>query len=190
MSGCIIGAYGYQRSGKTLIAYLIAEKYRALGCKVYSNMIVKEWTTIKSLNEIPLDYKPKVLLLDELYYFMDSRQFQNNAKSSIFFTTIGKQNILFIYTAINPDMIEKRIREQTNYMYIVKPNKDFIYYKIIDVQRSKEKVHILEKSAKLFESVKYDTQQIPEYIDTNIDFDKNFIKNIKENINIKGVIEL
>lgn len=28
MAGIIIGAYGFQRSGKTLLAYMIAEGYR------------------------------------------------------------------------------------------------------------------------------------------------------------------
>jgi hypothetical protein len=177
MSGCIIGAYGFQRSGKTLIAYELAERFKAKGCEIYSNMNVEGWNNITSLDDIKLDFKPKVLLLDELYLFMDSRMFANNAKSSIFFTTIGKQNILFIYTSVSPDMIEKRIRDQTNYTFLVKSDSKNIYYRAIDVQRKNSRDFILEKNEELFKSLKYDTTQIPNYVDCDL---KGFVNNLKK----------
>lgn len=184
MAGIIIGAYGFQRSGKTLLAYMIAEGYRKKGCKVYTNMNTSNFINIKSLNDIPFDYKPKVLLLDEVYYFLDSRTWKNNTESSIFFNTIGKQNILLILTAISPDMIEKRLREQHNYMYLVKSDKDNIYYKMIDIQRRKSKIFTLRKSEELFKKLNYDTKQVPDFIDINI---KDFNKKVSINKNDKDI---
>jgi hypothetical protein len=176
MSGIIAGAYGYQRSGKTLIAYMIADKYHRMGFEVYSNMNVEGWNKINSLTDIPFNYEPKVLLLDEVYYFMDSRNWKNNTDSSIFFNTIGKQNILLLLTAISPDMVELRLREQHNYMFLVKSDKHYIYYKLLDVVRKKEREFILPKSEGLFKKLRYDTNQIPDMVDCSV---KDFAKKVK-----------
>ena len=192
MAGIIIGCYGYQRSGKTLLAYLLADSYRKRGCEVYSNMEVSKWHKIKALTDLPFDNKPKVLLLDEVYYFMDSRNWQNNTESSIFFNTIGKQNILLLMTAISPDMVEMRLRNQHNYMYLVKSDDKYIYYRVLDIVRKKYKDFYLEKNKELFENVQYDTLQVPDIIDCSL---KDFSKKVKQNTGIlnknrKGSINL
>jgi hypothetical protein len=183
MPGCISGFYGFQRSGKTLMAYLIAENmHNNLSVPVYSNMEVPGWITIEALTDIPLNYKPKVLLLDETYYFMDSRSWQDNKESSIFFNTIGKQQICLMLTAIDPGEVEIRLRRQHNFMYIVKSDELNIYYRVIDVQRNKLKDFSIKKTPEFFAKLKYDTNQVPGYVDCNI---KNFIKSrnkILENI--------
>lgn len=178
MAGAIVGFYGFQRSGKTLMAYITAEQYRLKGCQVYTNMDCPDFTTIKSLTDIPLDYKPKVLLLDEAYYFLDSRNWKNNTNASIFFNTIGKQNILLLLTSISPDMLEKRLREQHNYIYFVRSDSKFIHYKILDVQRQREKIFRLEKTQELFDSLRYDTTQVPDIVDVNL---REFAKSVKGN---------
>lgn len=177
MSGCIIGAFGYQRSGKTLMSYLLAYSYYRKGCKVYTNMDVPEFTKINSLMDIPFNSEAKVLLLDEVYWFMDSRKSYQNADASIFFNTCGKQNILLIITAISPDMIEKRLREQMNYVYLVKSDVNQIHYKLFDTQRGTSSIFHLEKSPKLFQSLTYDTLQIPSYIDCDL---KQFRKKVDD----------
>ncbi len=178
MAGMIAGFYGFQRSGKTLLAYLIAESLKSkYGIKVYTNMNVKGYKKIYSLNEIPLDYKPKILLLDEAYYFMDSRNWKNNTDTTIFFNTIGKQNILMLLTAISPDMIEKRLREQHNYMFIAKSNEIYISYKIVDIQRNKKSELNIKKSKEIFKKVKYDSMQVPDMVDCSIE---QFNKKIRE----------
>lgn len=179
MAGIIVGAYGYQRSGKTLIAYEIADSYYQKGCEVYSNMTVRGWNKIDSLTEIPFNNQPKVLLLDEVYYFMDSRNWKNNTDASIFFNTIGKQNILLLLTAISPDMVEMRLRDQHNYMFLVKSDKHFIYYKLLDVVRKREREFILPKTEELFNGIRYDTNQIPDLVDCSL---KDFAKKVKLDI--------
>jgi hypothetical protein len=131
MPGCILGCYGYQRSGKTLFAYIIAESFKnRYDIPVFSNMHVDGWTTISALSDIPQDKKPKVLVLDEVYFFMDSRTWQQNTQASIFFNTLGKQNIFLIMTAIDPAEVEIRLRKQHNYMCLCKSNEDYIYCRI------------------------------------------------------------
>ncbi len=173
MAGLICGFYGFQRSGKTLLATMIAEGYRRKGVKVYTNMDVAGFIKIRALNELPCDKNPKVLLLDEAYYFLDSRSWEKNTKSSIFFNTLGKQNVLFLFTAISPDMIDMRIRKQQNYVFIAKGTEKAISYKVLDIQRQRMRLFVMPKTEDVFRYVQYQTLEVPDYVDCN--FDK-FIK--------------
>lgn len=177
MPGCIIGSYGYQRSGKTLLMYLQAEKYRQLGCRVYSNMNVPGWEKIEALTDLPFDFSPKVLLLDEAYFFLDSREFQDNTKATIFFNTLGKTNTCLMITAVDPGTIEKRLRNQHNYMFIAKKSGNIIYYKAIDVVRGQTRIIKIHTNEKLYSMCKYDHQQIPDIVDCRLD---GFIEKVKE----------
>ncbi len=177
MSGCICGFYGYQRSGKTLLAYLKAEMYRNQGCQVYSNMIVPNWNKIDKLTDLPFDFKPKVLLLDEAYFFLDSREFQDNTKATIFFNTIGKTNTLLMVTAVDPGTIEKRLRNQHNYMFIAKKQNTTIHYKCMDIVRNKTQIIRIKADEHLYSMLKYDHQQIPDLIDCKLD---GFIEKVRE----------
>lgn len=185
MSGIIVGYFGYQRSGKTLLAYTHAEKYRLQGCKVYSNMTVPDWITIKALTDIPFNDEPKVLLLDEAYYFLDSRTWHKLKDSSIFFNTIGKQNILLMLTSINPEMIEVRIRQQFNYVFMAKGDNVKITYRVIDCQRMKAKNFIVYKTPELFKNVRYDTKQVPDYIDTDLKTFRSKVEEYQNKNNLK-----
>ena len=155
MAGCIMGAYGYQRSGKTMLMYLKAEQYRKMGCKVYSNMIVPEWNKIERLVDLPFDFEPKVLLLYEAYFFLDSREFQDNTKATIFFNTIGKTNTLLMVTAVDPMTIEKRLRNQHNFMFIAKKDNRYINYLALDVVRQTRRVIKIPLTEELYSSVFY-----------------------------------
>lgn len=188
MAGAIIGSYGFQRSGKTLISFLIAEKYRQeQNINVYSNMKVPDWVHLERLSDLPVNNEPKVLLLDEAYFFLDSRNWKNNAESTIFFNTIGKQNILLLLTAIDPSEVDIRIRRQHNYLIIVKKTitkeSEKLNYRLFDIQRDKVKDFNLQLNQQVFNKITYDTLQIPMPIDLDI---KNFIEKVKQyNNNIK-----
>lgn len=173
MAGLICGFFGYQRSGKTLMAYLLATSFNKIGMNVYTNMNVSGWITIKSLNDIPLDYKPKVLLLDECYYFLDSRNWSNNTSASIFMNTIGKQSILLLYTSITPEMIDKRLREQSNYIFMAKKSETYISYKMFDCIRQKSRLFKIDTVNFDWSQVKYNTLEVPDYIEVQF---KNFNK--------------
>ena len=183
MAGKIVGFYGFQRSGKTLLASILAEYLRkSYGIPVYTNMSVENWTTIKSISDIPFNFEPKICLLDEIYFSLDSRAWKDNATSSIFLNTIGKQEILFLYTAISPDMVEMRLRDQTELMFIAKNIKsDYIEYMVIDTYRKSSNNILLKKNEQIFNYVKYDTKQVPGIVKFDIDYEKFFKLNEKEN---------
>jgi hypothetical protein len=180
MAGLIVGFFGYQRSGKTLLAYLMAESYRNRGIEVYSNMIVPEWNKISSLDEIPEDKKPKVLVLDEIYYFLDSRTWNSNTGATIFINTIGKRNILLLMTAIKPDMIEMRLREQMNYMVMAMGTESHIKYKMLDIIKNKSAMYTLEKTKELFQGIKYKTLDVPDFVDITFTKKSKIKKGVKE----------
>lgn len=177
MAGCIIGAYGYQRSGKTMLMYLKAEQYRKMGCEVYSNMIVPGWNKIERLVDLPFDFKPKVLLLDEAYFFLDSREFADNTKATIFFNTIGKTNTLLMVTAVDPSTIEKRLRNQHNFMFIAKKDNRYINYLALDVVRQTRRIIQIPLTENLYNELKYDHQQIPDIVDCRLD---GFVEKVRE----------
>lgn len=177
MPGLIVGAYGYQRSGKTLIAFLLAEKYYKLGIPVYTNMLVDGYIHIEKLDDIPVNNTPKVLLLDEVQYFLDSRTWNDNQESSIFFNSIGKMNVLLLLTTIHPEMVEKRLRQQHNYVILVKSDPNFIYYRIKDNVRGTYKDFTLKKGPELFCQVRYDTNQVPSYVHCNL---KKFNEKVRQ----------
>lgn len=176
MAGKIVGFFGFQRSGKTLLASILAEYLRRdYEIPVYTNMSVENWTTIYAISEIPFDFKQKVVLVDELYFSLDSRTWKDNTSSSIFLNTIGKQDILFLYTAISPDMVEMRLREQTELIFIAKNiSSEYIEYLVIDTYRKTSNKFLLKKTNQTFEYVKYNTLQVPSMIKFDIDYNKFF----------------
>lgn len=175
MAGKIVGFCGLQRQGKTLGAVFLALKLKEkFGIPVFTNMFIPGCKTVTSINEIPFDYQPKVFLVDELYFSLDSRAWKDNTACSIFINTIGKQNILFLYTAISPDMVEMRIRKQTEFMVFAKKHKGFIEYGILDCYRNKMENYILQLNDDLFNFCTYDTSQVPDLVNFNVDFNKYF----------------
>lgn len=175
MAGKIVGCFGYQRQGKTLFSVYLALLLRDnLNIPVYTNMSIAGCTTVNSINEIPFDYQPKIFLVDEIYFSLDSRNWKNNSSCSIFINTIGKQNILFLYTAISPDMVEMRIRKQTEFMIFAKKHKSFIEYGILDCYRNVMNKVNLPTNTELYEYCKYDTSQVPFLVDFNVDFTEYF----------------
>ena len=184
MAGKIVGFFGFQRSGKTLLASILAEHLRQTHeIPVYTNMSVENWTSIKSISDIPFDFEPKTVLVDEIYFSLDSRAWKDNTSSSIFLNTIGKQNILFMYTAISPDMVEMRLREQTELIFIAKNiTEEFIEYMVIDTYRKTSNSILLKKNENVFNYVKYDTLQVPNLVKFDIDYKKFFkLEDEKEN---------
>lgn len=177
MAGIIVGAYGFQRSGKSLVSFLMAEHYYKKGIPVYTNVHVEGYNKIERLDDIPFNTSPKVLWLDEVQYYLDSRNWQNNTQSSIFFNTIGKMNILLLLTTIHPDMVEIRLRRQHNFVFLVKSDSKNIYYRLIDNVRGNKKDFMIKKTEKLFEKVRYNSELVPDYVDCDL---KRFVEKVKE----------
>ena len=178
MPGCIIGCVGKQRSGKTLISYLLAKAlYRSAHAagydlRVYSNLYSPEdtfFTYISSISEVPLDLDPKIVLIDEIYNGCDSQDYKKLKEISIFLNTIGKQNCLFIYTTIEAGMVYNRFRSQTNVFILAKKTGAFVSYRFYYPDTGGVRDLCLELTPELFSSVKYDTNFIPVVFDWRMD---------------------
>jgi len=180
MSGLIIGAQGLQRSGKTMIMYRIAKQiHDATGIPVYTNLVTNEnnWHFINSITEIPFNFKPKIALIDEIYNGADAQNWKKLSEVSIFVNTIGKQNILFLYTTIDFNMVFNRIRTQNRYSILVKADEKNIYYRVIDPQSMNKSDYKVQKNQQLFSSLNYDHEYVPLGFDWNMkEFQKKLVK--------------
>lgn len=174
MPGAIIGIYGQQRSGKTLIAYKLVKALQQacmrqnIALPVYTNLYSpkdKGFTFTNSMDELPLDLSPKVVLIDEIYNGCDAQDYRKLKDISIFINTLGKQNCLFVFTSIDAQMVYNRIRNQMNVVILVKGSDSHIHYKMVYMNTGKTVDLVVEKNAALFEDVYYDTNFIP------LDFD-------------------
>ena len=169
MPGAMIGIFGKQRSGKTLWAYrfckslLDAAQRDGYYLPVYSNLYTtdKRFIYINSLDYIPLNLDPKVVLIDEIYNGCDAQDYKKLKDISIFINTLGKQNCLFLFTSIDASMVYNRIRNQMNAVVFVKGTADTIFYKMILLDTMKEFDYTVPKTPELFQSIDYDTNFIP-----------------------------
>lgn len=178
MPGSIIGLVGKQRSGKTLMSYLLAKslyqtaKDSGYLLRCYSNLYSPEddfMTYISSISEIPLDLEPKIVLIDEIYNGCDSQDYKKLKDISIFLNTIGKQNCLFLYTTIEAGMVYNRFRNQTNTFVLVKKVNDVIFYRFFYPDIGTYNDLQLKLTPELFASVHYDTNFIPVVFDWRMD---------------------
>jgi hypothetical protein len=174
MPGAIMGIYGQQRSGKTLIAYKLVKGLCGLACnmgvnlRVYTNLYCprdNNFKYVNSIDELPLDLEPKIVLIDEIYNGCDAQDYRKLKDISIFINTIGKQNCLFVFTSIDANMVYNRIRNQMGICVLVKSSASHIHYKFLYLNSGGECDYVVKKDAGLFEGVYYDTDFIP------LDFD-------------------
>ncbi|MBQ7776411.1 MAG: ATP-binding protein [Lachnospiraceae bacterium] len=170
MPGTILGIYGQQRSGKTLMAYKLTktlqQQAKAQGepIRVYTNLYCPKdegFVFVNSIDELPLDLEPKIVLIDEIYNGCDAQDYRKLKDISIFINTLGKQNCLFVFTSIDATMVYNRIRNQMKMVILVKGAAQHIHYKLLNMSNGKASDYVVEKNAKLFEDVNYDTDFIP-----------------------------
>lgn len=170
MSGSICLFSGLQRSGKTFLPTLISTYYnKKFDIPVYTNMDDKDFIRISKLTDIPLDKESKILLLDELHFYLNSRNFKQQADYIYFLNTICKRNIMLLGTTITPDMVDKNLRIQLNYFVLCKKDNFNLYYKIFDMQSQSYKLLTFKRDPNLFDYVNYDTNEIPKMFHFNIE---------------------
>lgn len=198
MPGGIIGIYGAQRSGKTLVSYLIAQHLYdyylseyGKPIRIFTNLFVRpnddiEMTYVNSISELPLDMEPKIIILDEIYNGTDANDFRKLKDISIFINTIGKQNALLIYTSIDDSMVYNRIRNQCNLILLVKKLDKNIYYRSVEPNTLTVKDYKVKMCPELFSRVHYDTNFIPLMFDWKMDsWQHKLIEFYKQNFNIE-----
>lgn len=174
MPGIMMGIFGHQRSGKTLLAYKFAKNLQdnclanGVNLPVYTNLYAPADTNFKYVNSVgalPLDLDPKIVLIDEIYNGCDSQDYRKLKDISIYINTLGKQNCFFIFTSIDAQMVYNRIRNQMNVAALVKADSEYIFYKLLMLDSMKEINFRVLKCPDFFVDVNYDTNFIP------LDFD-------------------
>ena len=116
---------------------------------IYTNLFVRDddaFTYVNSIDELPLDLDPKIVLIDEIYYGCDAQDYRKLKDISIFINTIGKQNCLFIWTSIGVEMVYNRIRNQSNLVILVKANAKQIFYKLVFTDSMRQGDYVVEKT--------------------------------------------
>lgn len=177
MPGGICGIFGKQRSGKTLFAYTMAKSIqqqmaqRGYFLRVYTNLYSTEpgFVYFNSIDALPLDLEPKIVLIDEIYNGIDAQDWKKLKNISIWINTLGKQNVFLIFTSIEAGMIYNRLRSQMDLCVLVKGTTKTIYYRLLFVSYENKHVDLkVDKTPELFKDVKYDSNFIPQEFDVTM----------------------
>jgi len=117
----IISYRGNQRSGKTFRMTLDALRISALhDTPIYSNypIFVGNVFTYRDLTEL-FSIRNSIIIVDEINTALDSRNYEKKAVIDFthFFQQMGKLGNTFLYSAQRIHTVEKRIRDNTDYVY-------------------------------------------------------------------------
>lgn len=115
---------GEQNSGKTLSLTYYAYKYFKEGFKIYSNYNLNfpheklDRETLESYTTGKIQFSKSVFCIDELYLIFDSRNFGRKFSKifSYFVLQTSKRNVHLLGTAQFFNTIDKRFRENTNFL--------------------------------------------------------------------------
>lgn len=172
----LIGVFGPQGTGKTLISMLISRKLiRDLSddIKIYTNVNAGGSSIIKvdDLGEIPLDRSPKIFILDEAMFSIDSRR--AGSESNVVWTKLvaffRKANFLIVFfNTHTPSMIDNRIREQLAYMLMCRKSKERFEYLLLDMMSQQTKFFWIPKDDRIYKFADFDTYDFPDPIDVDL----------------------
>jgi len=122
----IIGIVGRRGYGKTAFATAMALESFADGYKVIANYkldIDHIEMTLAELADLPDEVHDCVVIMDEFHMGADAYDFFTKRARSLtkFITQLRKRRVTFIYTTQYIQQIAKRIREQTDYIIMMRP---------------------------------------------------------------------
>jgi hypothetical protein len=120
----IMGFIGARGSGKTLSMVLEAYRYHEQGYTILSNLGLSfphqtyDGKTIESYASDKNPLKNAVILVDEAHVLLDSRssQTKRNRIVSYFILQTRKRNVHLLYTTQSFHQVEKRLRDQSDYV--------------------------------------------------------------------------
>lgn len=160
---------GQQGSGKSLLGVYLSRTIqdRYSETTIYTNMNLDQATNVKTitdLSQIPFDRTPKILIVDEAMFTLDSRSHgsrQNKiwTRAQAFFR---KANFLLVlYLTHEVGLIDNRMRGQLDYIFMCRKNKRVFDYLAIDMQTQKTKPFYLPKHEQIFNKANFDTHDFP-----------------------------
>lgn len=187
----IIGVFGQQGSGKSFLAVLLSRLFvRSFPeLSVYTNMSVdgQGMNVISDLLDIPYDRSPKIVIVDEAMFSIDSRQ--SSSHVNVLWTRalayFRKTNVCIAFFCTHrPGMLESRIREQMAYSFMCRKNPSHFDYLMIDLVSHLTKPFQVLKHPDVFAFADYDTYDFPFPIDVlKLAQDDRFrIRNVKEDL--------
>lgn len=160
---------GPQGSGKSLLGIFWSRKIqqRFPGVTIYTNMTIDNQTNIKTvydLSHIPFDRSPKILIIDEAMFTLDSRAHSSKqnkiwTRAQAFFR---KANFLMVlYLTHTLDLIDNRMRAQLDYIVMCRKNKQLFEYLAFDMLTQRSKPFYLPKRDEIYDFASFDTHDFP-----------------------------
>lgn len=124
----IIAIMGDRGAGKTcFLTHLLTEDYES-GRKIISNYHLNfdhEYMTLNQISELPESIKDATVAIDELHIGADSRRALSNSNMGItkLATQLRKRGCVLYYTTQRFNLIDKRLRDQTDLVVAIEPGK-------------------------------------------------------------------
>jgi len=128
----IIGIIGDRGSGKTcFMTRLLLQDYNN-GRKIITNYWVDFPHTkmsFEDLANLPTHINGSTIALDEIHVAVDSRESMSSINKQLtkLATQLRKRNIILYYTTQRFNLIDKRLRDQTDYLVRMSPASDGIF---------------------------------------------------------------
>lgn len=161
----VIGFIGRMGSGKTLNMSKYATYFsQRLHMPVYANYHLVNATVFTDFRELE-KMQNIVIAYDEIHIDFDSRDWDKKIRYQFtqWFTQLRKRGIIFLYTAQRHNTLEKRIRENTDYLIMCQRKKHALCEYILDAQLNSQEPtlvnRIINNKPELFYSL-YDTREI------------------------------
>lgn len=168
-----IGIFGRRGSGKSTVAILLARNIQKMAKReygidiiIYTNMDASGngVQVIKDLGEIPFDRTPKVLIIDEAMFSMDSRA--SSSKTNQLWTQAAalfrKVNFLAVlYCTHNYGMIDTRLRNEMHYLIMARKTVDRFEYMVLDTVSYQSKFMFLKREKEIFDYCDFNTDDFP-----------------------------
>lgn len=193
----LIGVFGPQGSGKSLISMVLSRMVtRNHDIKIYTNINAagNNIEIISDLGEIPFDRSPKILILDEAMFSVDSRRAgsESNVVWSKMVAFFRKLNFLMVfYNTHTPQMVDNRIRDQLAYIIMCRKSKVQFEYLLLDMISQQTKPFYIPRSQQLYDFANFDTYDFPNPVDIDLlveKYDNLFkVRNKKDKKPIKAV---
>lgn len=117
--GDIVGFYGFLRQGKTMGMVRASKLMFDIGYPVISNIKTSFGRQASYIEDI-YEARDHVVDLDEMWALADSRLFKNNVTFTQNLILFGKRGQPLFYTAPSIDMVDKRLRQLTNWIYFAR----------------------------------------------------------------------
>jgi molybdopterin-guanine dinucleotide biosynthesis protein len=123
----IMGIVGRRGFGKTAFMTAIGYDSHLQGYQVFANYHLKfphEQISLEELSELPAHVHDCVVLMDEFHTGADAYDFFTKRARSLtkFVTQLRKRRVTFLYTTQYIEQIAKRLRVQTDYIVMMRPN--------------------------------------------------------------------